>query len=156
MSVAAGAAVPGALAVLPGTREPNVVVAHLAREESESSRNIIIDNSLLALGGEVSCELVRYEEEEERRWFTMHTMVGAHIHKMVVGNVGGARSEEEAEDLPAQMFSPGLLVVHDAPGGGHHHVAELSGGQQVRGPLLNVCDGNVEPALTCGIKMCGS
>jgi len=31
MSVAAGAAVPGALAVLAGTGEPNVVVTHLER-----------------------------------------------------------------------------------------------------------------------------
>ena len=45
------------------------------------------------------------------------------------------------------MLPPGLLVVHDAPGGGQHHVPELSGGQEVVCPLLNVVQGNVEPAF---------
>ena len=43
------------------------------------------------------------------------------------------------------MLPPGLLVIHDAPGGGEDHVAELSGGQQVVGPLLDVPDADVEP-----------
>ena len=43
------------------------------------------------------------------------------------------------------MLPPGLLVVHDAPGGGQHHIAELSGGQEVVGPLLDVSDGDIEP-----------
>ncbi len=61
------------------------------------------------------------------------------------GPLKTATLKEESEDLPAEMFSPGLFVVHDPPGSGHHNVAELSGGQQVRGPLLNVCDGDIEP-----------
>ena len=43
------------------------------------------------------------------------------------------------------MLPPGLLVVHDAPGGGQHHVPELSGGQEVVGPLLDLIDGDIEP-----------
>ena len=42
------------------------------------------------------------------------------------------------------MLPPGLLVIHDAPGGGEDHVAELSGGQQVVGPLLDLSDGHVK------------
>ena len=43
------------------------------------------------------------------------------------------------------MLPPGLLVVHDAPGGGQHHVPELSGGQEVVCPLLDLVDGDVKP-----------
>merc|ERR1712222_185165 len=53
--------------------------------------------------------------------------------------------EEESQDLSSEMLPPGLLVVHDAPGGGQHNVAELSGGQEVVGPLLDVSDGDIEP-----------
>ena len=56
-------------------------------------------------------------------------------------------SEEESQDLSSQMLPPGLLVVHDAPGGGQHHVPELSGGQEVVGPLLDLIDANVEPEM---------
>ena len=42
------------------------------------------------------------------------------------------------------MLPPGLLVVHDPAGGGEHHVAELSGGKQVVGPLLDLVDGDIE------------
>ena len=45
------------------------------------------------------------------------------------------------------MLPPGLLVVHDTSGGGQHHLSKLPGGQQVVCPLLNVVDGNVEPAF---------
>ena len=58
----------------------------------------------------------------------------------------GGGLEEEAKDLATQMFAPGIQMVHDAARGGHHHVAELAGRQQVRRPLLDVCDGNVKPA----------
>ena len=53
--------------------------------------------------------------------------------------------EEESKDLAAEVLPPGLLVVHDAAGGGEHHLAELPGGQQVVGPLLDVPQGDVEP-----------
>merc|ERR1719291_1675091 len=43
------------------------------------------------------------------------------------------------------MLPPGLLVVHDAPGGGQHHVPELSGGQEVVCPLLDLVDGDIKP-----------
>jgi len=52
--------------------------------------------------------------------------------------------EEEAEDLASQMFSSGLLVVHNAARGGEHNVAKLTGGQQIIGPLLDVVDGHIE------------
>ena len=55
--------------------------------------------------------------------------------------------EEESEDLASQVLPPRLLVVHDAPGGGQHHVSELSGGKQIVGPLLNVVDGNIKPEM---------
>ena len=54
-------------------------------------------------------------------------------------------SEEESQDLSSEMLPPGLLVVHDATGGGQHHVPELSGWQEVVGPLFDVPDGDVEP-----------
>ena len=53
-------------------------------------------------------------------------------------------SEEESQDFSSQMLPPGLLVVHDAPGGGQHHVPELSGGQEVVCPLLDLVDGDVK------------
>ena len=61
--------------------------------------------------------------------------------------VGFKVSEEEAKVLP-----PGFLVVHDAPRGGQHHLATLSEGQQVVRPLLNVVQGNVEPAFEMNLK----
>merc|ERR1712048_1049112 len=30
--------------------------------------------------------------------------------------------EEESQDLSSEMLPPGLLVVHDSPRGGQHHV----------------------------------
>ena len=43
------------------------------------------------------------------------------------------------------MFPPGLLMVHDAPGGGENHEAKLPGRQEVVGPLFNVSNGHIEP-----------
>ena len=45
---------------------------------------------------------------------------------------------EEADDLACHVFSPRLLVVHDAGGGGEHDVAELTGWQKLDDPLLHV------------------
>ena len=61
-------------------------------------------------------------------------------------------SEEEAKDLAAEVLPLGLLVVHDAAGGGEHNLAELPGGQQVVRPLLDVVDGNVEPAFEVNLR----
>lgn len=36
------------------------------------------------------------------------------------------------------MFSPGLLVVHDAIGGGENDVSELTRGEELDNPLLHV------------------
>ena len=56
-------------------------------------------------------------------------------------------SEEEAKNFSSQVLPPGLLVVHDAPKGGQHHLAKLSGRQQVVRSFLNVVQGNVKPAF---------
>ena len=62
-------------------------------------------------------------------------------------------SEEESQNLSSQMLPPGLLVIHDASRGGQHHLAKLSGGQKVVRPLLNVVQGNVEPAFEVNLKI---
>ena len=43
------------------------------------------------------------------------------------------------------MLPPGLLVVHDTPGGCQDDEPELSAGEQVVGPLLYLVDGHIEP-----------
>ena len=53
--------------------------------------------------------------------------------------------EEKAEDLPPEMLPPGLLVVHDAPGGGENDEPELSAREKVVGPLLDVVDRHIKP-----------
>merc|ERR1719223_2614330 len=58
---------------------------------------------------------------------------------------GGAdRSVEEAKNLATGLLSAGLLVVHDAVGGGHDHVAELAGRQEVGDVLVDGTDRDVE------------
>ena len=52
-------------------------------------------------------------------------------------------SVEEAEDLASHLLSPGLLVVEDARGGGHHKVTELAGGEQPADPALDLVGGKV-------------
>ena len=54
-------------------------------------------------------------------------------------------SEEKSKNFPTEMLPPGLLVVHDAPGGGEDNKSELSGRQKVVSPLLNISDGDVKP-----------
>lgn len=41
------------------------------------------------------------------------------------------------------MLAAGLLVVHDASGGGQDDVTELTGGQQLDNPLLEVTETDV-------------
>ena len=41
------------------------------------------------------------------------------------------------------MLSPGLLVVHDTGRGGQHDVAELTRGQQLDDPLLEIGETDV-------------
>lgn len=50
---------------------------------------------------------------------------------------------EEADDLASDVLSAGLLVVHDASGGGEDDVAELTGRQQLDNPLLEVLEADV-------------
>ncbi len=47
-------------------------------------------------------------------------------------------SVEVAEDFATDVLSLGLLVVHDAVGGGQDDLAELSGGKNVVDELLEV------------------
>ena len=54
-------------------------------------------------------------------------------------------SEEKSKNFPTEMLPPGLLVVHDAPGGGEDNKSELSGRQKVVSPLLNISDGDIKP-----------
>merc|ERR1719334_2112310 len=53
-------------------------------------------------------------------------------------------SEEEAEDFAADVLPTSLFVVHDARRCGHYDVAELSGGKEIRRPLFDLIDGDVE------------
>ena len=52
--------------------------------------------------------------------------------------------EEESEDLSTSVLATSLLVVHDTVGGGEDEVTELTRGQQVRGELLDLVEGDVE------------
>lgn len=45
---------------------------------------------------------------------------------------------EETDDLASDVLSSGLLVVHDTGRGGQDDVTELTGGQQLDNPLLEV------------------
>ena len=56
--------------------------------------------------------------------------------------VGLKVSEEEAKNFSSQVLPPGLLVVHDAPRGGQHHLAKAGclSTSQCR-------SGNVKPAF---------
>ena len=56
----------------------------------------------------------------------------------------GNYSEEESKNFSAEMFPPGLLVVHDPAGGCQDDEAELSGGEKVVGPLFNFSNGHVK------------
>jgi hypothetical protein len=47
---------------------------------------------------------------------------------------------EEAEELASNVLAAGLLVVHDTSGGGQDDVAELTGGKELSGPLLEVTE----------------
>ena len=47
---------------------------------------------------------------------------------------------KEAQDLASDVLPPGLLVVHDASRGGEHDVTELTRGQQVDDPLLELVE----------------
>ncbi len=40
---------------------------------------------------------------------------------------------------------PHLLLIHDSEGSGHHNVTELTRGQKVISPLLDLAKLNVEP-----------
>jgi hypothetical protein len=58
--------------------------------------------------------------------------------------VGRANLVEVAENLATSTLAPGLLVIHDAARGGEHDETELTRGQEIGDPLLNVLQLNVE------------
>jgi hypothetical protein len=45
---------------------------------------------------------------------------------------------EEAEDLAGDVLAAGLLVVHNASGGGQDDETELTGGKKLLHPLLHI------------------
>ena len=53
------------------------------------------------------------------------------------------RLVEEADDLASNVLPPGLLVVHDTGRGGQDDVAELTRGQQLDDPLLEIGETDV-------------
>lgn len=54
-----------------------------------------------------------------------------------------SRLVEETNDLSGDVLATGLLVVHDTSRGGEDDVAELTGGQQLDNPLLEVGETDV-------------
>ena len=60
----------------------------------------------------------------------------------------GARTrnslEEESKDLSTSVLSSGLLVVHDAIGGGEDELTKLSGWEEIRSELLDLVQVDVE------------
>ena len=61
---------------------------------------------------------------------------------MLLSGAGGC-SVEVAEHFATNMLSFGLLVVHDAEGGGEDDKAKLSGGQDVVDELFEVLQGKI-------------
>ena len=53
------------------------------------------------------------------------------------------RLVEETDDLTRDMLATALLVVHDTGGGGEDHVSELTGGQELDDPLLEIAEADV-------------
>jgi hypothetical protein len=51
--------------------------------------------------------------------------------------------EKEAEDFATSVLLLGLLVIDDAVGSGEDDVAELSGWEEVVGPVIDLKKGNV-------------
>ena len=47
---------------------------------------------------------------------------------------------EEAKDLSSNVLAAGLLVVHDASGGGQDDETELTRGEQLDNPLLEITE----------------
>jgi len=50
---------------------------------------------------------------------------------------------EETDDLAGDVLATGLLVVHDAGRGGEDNVAELTGGEELDNPLLELAEADV-------------
>ena len=144
MAVAASLALAGSCSELAGPRVPDVVVTH--------SEGWLLTHSLKPRLSVKVCS------------FGLSTCV-----KTLQVSI----SEEESQNLSSQVLPPGLLVIHDASGGGQHHLREnsldlkgglhwrcandrwtmllfthlskLPRGQQVVCPLLDIVDCNVKP-----------
>ena len=48
------------------------------------------------------------------------------------------RLVEETDDLAGNVLPAGLLVVHNTGRGGHDNIAELTSGQELDDPLLEI------------------
>ena len=57
---------------------------------------------------------------------------------------GGSCLVEVAEDLATSVTTLGLLVVHDAEGGGEDDEAKLTAGEDIRDPLIETIEGDIE------------
>merc|ERR1711982_232176 len=55
-----------------------------------------------------------------------------------------ARRLEKNPNLSSDVFSPRFLVIHDTRRRRHHDETELTGWEEIGGPLLDLVDGNVE------------
>ena len=51
---------------------------------------------------------------------------------------------KETQDLPRYMFTSRLIVIHNAGRGGKDYVPELTRGQQLDHPLLQIAKADVE------------
>jgi len=51
---------------------------------------------------------------------------------------------EEADNLAGDVLPTGLLVVHDTGGGGEDDITELTGGEKLDNPLLELGETDVE------------
>ena len=62
---------------------------------------------------------------------------------MLIDHVHRDRSVEEPQNLASDVFSPGLLMIHDASRCGEDDVAKLTRRQKLDNPLLQVAELNV-------------
>ena len=74
-------------------------------------------------------------EEKKRK---ILVLLLEHFHKLLE-----RLSVEETEELSSDVLTTGLFVVHNSSGGGDHNVSELTGGEEVPQPRLELLDGHI-------------
>merc|ERR1712070_983914 len=60
------------------------------------------------------------------------------MYPLSIGLSNDENLVEETEDLASNLLATGLVVAHDALGGGEHNMAELTGWQKIGDPLLGI------------------